>query len=186
MYNKYKAVNKALNRGVTLLELLCVTMILALLLTAAIPSMATIVVKWRSEWMLRDMLHLIQNSKAKAAQQRRAIVICGVAEGDKTHRCQRSWDQKVIAFIDVDNNGHFSDGDALFQTAWPLKGGAQMTLTSNRYRYIIRPNGTLKSTPGSVRFCAKGAVSYARRLVVDRVGRARITPYDQQGAAIAC
>ncbi len=173
------------------MELLVVLAIIALLTQLATPAMTQTVERWRTEKAVRDIVHLIQQGKAKGAQTGHALVICGVANSDVQHHCQKDWSEKVVAFYDVDQNGRFSTGDRLFRVLqWSgrnqKQGATGGGVYSNRHRYSIRPNGTLKSTPGSIFLCESRAQNQAIRVVIDRVGRARVTRQDVRGKPLAC
>ncbi len=171
--------------GFTLFELMIVLSIVAVISSLAAPSMQRTWVKWTSDKTVRDIVHLVQQSKAKAAQLGEPIVICGAEARVAEIKCQKVWSERVVAFVDADRDGRLSAGERLYRELYPFVDQGALQLISNRKRYKIRPNGTLKSTPGSVLFCAPGHVSLAKRVVIDRVGRTRVTALNSRGKPIS-
>lgn len=170
--------------GFSIIELLITLCLMITLTLCALPTMSAMVENWSLEKDTRAILHLFQRSKAKAAQLGRSIVICGVSGSQGDYQCQRDWERKIVAFVDVGGDGHFSKEDRVVYALRPTASRGGTTLKANRKQFKIRANGTLKSTPGSVFFCSLENPASSKRLVVDRIGRARLTRFDRENQSV--
>ena len=122
-------------------------------------------------------MHIVQQSKAHAAQVGQQVIVCGVDPGVMAgQRCKTAWSQRVVSVVDLDGDGRLSGGDRLFREWHSHKKGSNFNaqLVANRNKFIVRANGTLKSTAGSVFYCPVIDTRLAKRLVIDRVGRMRV------------
>jgi type IV fimbrial biogenesis protein FimT len=102
-------VNKSLQKGFTLLELLVVTAILAIVVSLASPAMIEIIRNNRLQSMAADFSSLLKYARSEAKGQGQSVSISTI---DNTV----NWDNNtLIAFVDLNDDGVFNAGDTIIR-----------------------------------------------------------------------
>ena len=167
-------IGQNLPQGFTLLELLIVIALLGLLVSMGVPALSTQSSGWQAEFAAKNIQHLMQRSRIRAAQSGQAVVICGMGgEGSSTMACESDWGDRVVAFADQQSDGKFSPNDRIVLQSIPHLAHQGLQIRANRTSFRVRPNGTLNSSAGSIFICPT-VKAQRQRVVVDRLGRTRV------------
>lgn len=160
-------------KGFTLIELLMAVAILAVLLTLAAPSYATLVGRTHVR-AARSALNASLSQGRLASVSRGMHVVACPSEGqdgcDRTTRWQHGW----IAFVDADRDGERSADEPLVVAAQALPDGVAIVTSGGRLDVDFQPDGTAGGSNLSLTICDRAAGAQAAlQLVVSNAGRTR-------------
>lgn len=165
----------ARGRGFTIIEGLVCLALTALLATWAAPGAG----RWLGDWQTRQATGALRESldlaRIHALGASAAATVCASADGlDCQSGKEADWAAGWIVFLDRNGDGRRDGDEPLLHARGPTMGVARITPSaSGLQRLVFLPNGQLNSTPASLRFVATHADVPVRRLVLNRVGRAR-------------
>lgn len=176
-------------RGVTLIELLVALALLTALFRLALPAFDELIARERATAALNRMLGLVQQARAAAVQENRALVLCAsdstLAEAPCAGR--DDWHLGTLLFADRNRDGRFAPGERAVRRDSGWSGQARIRWRSFRNRSYLRfrPNGMTDWQNGSFTWCpASRDPGLAVQLVLNAGGRARkATDADGDGVA---
>ncbi|HEY0681633.1 MAG TPA: GspH/FimT family pseudopilin [Steroidobacter sp.] len=170
--------------GFSLLELMIGVCILAALLGLAAPSFDTL---WRDSQRtvaVNGFLHAIFLARSTAISRNRMVSICRSSDGQTCGNQTANWQQGWMVFVNSDHDQPpVRDADETVlavQPEWP--GG---TITSNRRSYSFRSDhhGVVN---GTVVFCDRRGPAQARAVIINTVGRPRVSKRDSDNRPLRC
>lgn len=162
-------------RGFSLVEgLIC----LAVMLTAATVAMPN-VARWLRDWQssrasqaLRESLDL---ARIHALRSSGRATVCVSADGNGC-LASSDWSAGWIVFGDRDGDGVRGTDEPLLHVQPRLPGLLRIAPASGSIqRLVFLPNGLLNSTPTSLAITSSHPEVPVRKLVLNRIGRARVT-----------
>lgn len=165
--------------GVTIPELLGVLAITAILLTVALPGMASLGRSSALASSANEFLASLHLARSEAVKRGARTAVCASANGQS---CAGGggWHQGWLVFHDANNNAARDEGEALIQARPALPAGIRLTGNPNVSSYIsYAPNGGTKLVggafqAGTLTVCREAEVpASARRLVISSTGRVR-------------
>lgn len=170
--------------GTTLPELLGVLAITALLLTTALPGMASLGRSSALASSTNEFLASLHLARSEAVKRGARTAVCASANGQS---CAGGggWHQGWLVFHDANNNAARDDGEALILARPALPAGIRLTGNQFVSNYIsYAPNGGTKLVGGflqggTLTVCKTTAPPVkARRLVISTTGRVRTVKLD--------
>jgi len=180
--------------GFTLIELMVAFVVVAVLIGVAVPGFRTFILNGRVTTNTNDLLGELATARSEAIKRNATVVICRSDNPTATTPACSSgtantWETGWLLFEDgaTANNKTFSTGDVgdvLIRVHEPLTGN--LTLRGNnttnlgnfvaftREGLTTLPAVAAKDTPHHFKLCDSRGKEYARAIVLESSGRARI------------
>lgn len=167
--------------GFSLFELIITLVILTLILTIGIPSLASQIQNSRTHDAAFSLMAAIENSRALAVAQNKRTVI----------RAKDKWQDGWDIFIDKDDNGELGEEEALYATSDAFKG---VKISGNTHvRNYISFIGTGEGRKvgranagafivGTIKICPETSGD-GYKLVLSRGGRLRVATLSAEDCA---
>ena len=158
--------------GFSLIELLVALAIAALLLTIGVPAFGNLIDRTRMDADASELLRSLRYARQEAVRTNQTITIAPLAE--------RDWNQGWVIFIDNNHNGEL-DADETILRAFEGVGRSDIRANTPLSRYV-RYNALGQSQllnggfqAGTFRFCPHDLTQPGVVMVVNRVGRVRVS-----------
>ncbi len=165
--------------GVTLIETLVVMLVIAALLSIAMPGLASIASNGQLTSATNDLVSSLHLARSEAIKRNGRAVVCKSADG-LACAANGDWQQGWLVFHDDNNNASVDASETIVMVHPGLPAGYQ--ITGNRWvaRYIsYTPSGSATTTTGvlqigTVTLChTSGTQARARQIVISVTGRPR-------------
>ena len=159
-------------KGLTLLELIITLTISSILLTAAIPGMAFLNAKSDSKVVTSTIIRLLAASRAHAISHGDTVTMCGMSIQNNT--CIREQFDRLVMFIDDNNNQEIDDDETLLQERQlDHQGQLHFRAGLNRtYAQFVYDGSS--NVAGSFIYCDPDYSTAAARITLSMSGRAYI------------
>lgn len=167
-------------RGFTLIEVMVVLVVMAVLGTVGIPSMAGIMDSIKLSSASNVFLANLHLARSEAIKRNGRVVLCKSADGVS---CATSggWEQGWIVFHDANKNAALDSGEAVIERAQPLPVSLRLTGNQNVSSYVsFVPTGATQLVggafqAGTLTLCRQSALGgEARQIILNAVGRPRV------------
>lgn len=173
--------NKMYASGFTLIELMVTVVILAIIMTAAAPSLRDMILNNRMATQANDFLGAMNLARSEAVKRGQKVALC---KSTNLTACATSggWDQGWIMFVDENDDAVLDAGETVLKVHESI---APSTLTgnSNVDTYLsyastgvtqLKNGGGFQS--GTLKLCpaASGLAGKGRKIMISASGRARI------------
>jgi type IV fimbrial biogenesis protein FimT len=161
------------NNGFTLIELMVTMAVVAVLLSAGVPTFSAMVKNNRlmtENYALRTVLNA---ARSEAQMQRTAVTVCRSANG--INCSTGDWGAGYIAFIDLDGDLQVDDADGEQLLQGRVQDNQSVVLTYSESSDILRfdSNGNAVGSSGTFTFCDDRGAGEARGLIISAVGAVR-------------
>lgn len=160
-------------RGFTLIELLMSLAILAVLVTVALPSYATLIGRTHAQAARAQLSGALALARIAAVNHATHVVACPSADGQ---RCSggTQWQHGWLVFTDLDHDRARAASEPVLAVAQALASGVAIVGTSGRAQVDYHPDGSAAGTNQTLTICdrAEGAAG-ATALVINQAGRVR-------------
>ena len=180
----------------SLTELLLTLTISSILLGSSIPFFTGILMNNRAVTISNDLLTALQIARSEAVKRNQDFTLC---KSSDSLSCGGSWSDGWIIFSDIDHDRRLDllDGDTLLYAKRFTDMGFDISWNAFRSDNYIQYNahGFIHSNNGTFRLCPPdNNVHYARAIIINRVGRARVSKdsnndgvhEDSRGRALVC
>ena len=171
-------------RGFTLVELMVTMVIVAILMTLAVPGMQQFLLRRAVIAHTDSLVSSIRYARSEALKGGLPVTVCNTADADAAAPvcvgAAGDWASGWLVFVDRDGDGVIAPADRLLQVqqAYGNSGGIDAT------RGFVTFNSTGIAFNGVANFVARPAlpedhesyVTYTRTVCVSRPGRARVVP----------
>jgi type IV fimbrial biogenesis protein FimT len=171
-------------RGFTLVELMMTLAVFAILVTAAMPALGSLIESTESRTGRSALITALNTARIFAASKNVYAVACPSTDREycgRTTEWQRGW----IVFIDADGDGVRDTGEDLLEVTQAQPEGVAITSTAGRTRIIYRPDGSATGSNVTFTVCDRRGPEHASALVINNAGRVR-TDKPTPTAALAC
>ncbi len=157
-------------KGITLVELMIGLAILAIVLTVAVPSAQSIIIRNRIVSEINELSSVVQYARVNAIDEQVDTIICPTTNFTS---CTTNWRDPKMVFADYDGNGQRSvDEDILAGTSILNKNN---TLAGPANAIRFSPTGSANAQ-AQLLMCHKDkAAEYARSLTITLQGRVKIS-----------
>jgi type IV fimbrial biogenesis protein FimT len=170
--------------GFTLVELMIATAILAVLGALCLPAFSSVLYDSMRSTSVNTFVHTIFLARSEAMRRGEIVSICSSANGTTCGKAGADWNTGWIAFVNLDRDEppvHDDDEPIVFvQGPWQ-----QGRISSNRRAFSFRPHSQ-GVVNGSVVFCDPRGSATARAVIINRVGRARVSQQDADNHVLRC
>jgi type IV fimbrial biogenesis protein FimT len=165
-----KTDTRIFSAGVTLVEVLVATAILAILLTVAVPSFQNFIVDNRASAFTNHVYASMLLARSEAIKRNKQVGMCKSSNGAS---CTGSWNQGWIVFVDADNNGVPDNaGTAILQVNPAHESSYNLGATPDSFIFDSQGGTTQNST---VKFSICPTDGVCRYICVPKFGTPRIT-----------
>lgn len=162
-------------KGFTLLEFLTTTVILSITLSVGIPSMITMVEKYRASHSLNTLQSTLTKARLMALEKTEHTLVCPMMND----RCVDDWSKPLAAFNDRNENLALDQDDVLlFKSSNENDHGywQKKRVTQNFVKF--NPQGHAFSSATTFLYCpTSGKKEFAKQLVINFQGRIRVNSY---------
>ena len=180
----------------TLTELLITISITSILLGSSAPLFTGIIMNNRVVSISNGLLTTLHMARSEAVKRNQDVTLC---KSSDSLSCGGSWSDGWIIFSDFDHDRRLDlvDGDTLLYTKKFER--LEFVISWNAFRsdnYIqYNSQGFIHSNNGTFKLCPpNNDVHYARAIIINRVGRARVSAdsnndgvhEDSRGRALVC
>ncbi len=173
-------------RGLTLLDLAITLAVSSVLLSIGVPALQSVIGSSRLTTQVNSLAGALALTRSEAARQSAQGIICKSSSGTG---CTRggAWTDGWIVFVDTNWNEQRDDAEQVLLVRNELPPG--VTLTYNGFptdNYVAyRPTGFAKMN-GTFTFCSRGLPSLSRAVIVNWIGRPRISQTGPDGQSLIC
>lgn len=157
-------------RGFTLIELMVAVAILAILLAIGLPAFGGLIDGQRMDSSVNSLVRSINLTRTEATRRNRHVTMAPLAG---------SWSNGWAIFIDANNNGALDAGDTLLREELPAR--VQHIHVNSPLASYLRYNAQGESEllnggfqSGTFSVCPQEAGVEGRKVVINRIGRARV------------
>ncbi len=168
---RIRSQNKKEQSGFTVLEMMTTLAAAAVLISIAIPSMASFLQQTRIKSSANQLYVSLSTARSEAIKQRTAIRLC--PRGDHIS-CSNDgmWENGWVIFRDTNGSGQ-PDGDEVLNVTDPLEPGVLVIANSSSAGDFIQFNasGDAMQSWGYFRVCHTKSTVVARRVGVSLGGR---------------
>lgn len=157
-------------QGWTLIEQLMVLVIVAVLVTIALPSMGKVLARSRLQSAQMDLMAGLQHARYIAVSRGLPAVFCPSDDGSdcvRTSRWEGGW------LIGMDRNGDNHPDQSAIVTGPQAPAGMHVRSSVGRYRVRFHPDGSAAGTNLTITLCLPGRDAKALNVVVSNAGRVR-------------
>ena len=159
-------------RGFTLIELLIALALAGVLLTLAVPAFGNLIDRTRMDADASELLRTLRYARQEAVRSNQTITVAPLVE--------RDWNQGWVVFIDLNHNGELDEDEQILRA---YEGTSSSSIRANtplsryvRYNALGQSqllNGGFQA--GTFRFCPQDLTQPGVVMVVNRVGRVRVS-----------
>jgi type IV fimbrial biogenesis protein FimT len=163
-------------RGFTLIELLISIVILAVLLGLAAPAFVELVRNNRIQTSADQFFTSLILARSEALKRNQPVVMCKSNDGENCTTAN-DWAQGWLTFADEDADNTLDAGEPIINAHQGLPGGYTLKTKGTNFtnRLTYRQDGSASGFDTFVLCDAKGDKASAKEIVVNIVGRPRMT-----------
>jgi type IV fimbrial biogenesis protein FimT len=168
--------------GLTLIELVVTTALMAIALQIAVPSMGKLLASWQRDFATRALSDHLVLARSEAIRWSRRVVMCSSANGQGClPASNKEWKQGWLVFQDMDGNNQFGPSDILIAVSQGASGVMSIKGNASVQRFVFMPTGMMASGMGTLEIVPR--MGESQKITVNRVGRVRLSiSVPKQGA----
>lgn len=156
------------SKGMTLVELMVALVVLTILASVALPSLATLHSAYRADAKIREIETAIKLARSYAISYGVRVTVCPL----ENNCCTSDWNKGFSSFTDTGNTNCLDGNDIIIQTFPALEPGD--TLKYSRRSLRFTRDGLASGTNGTFKFCPDSLSSpHSKSLVISNAGRIR-------------
>jgi type IV fimbrial biogenesis protein FimT len=171
------------NQGFTLFELLITILLIALISSLAVPSLAASMARQRQTVEINALFHAIHLARKESIMRRKVVSLCPSLDGRKCTP-SRDWSAGWLMFENKDRDSppRIDDGEPVLTSH---RGQDQVRISANRKGFTLRAT-FLRATNGTFVFCDPQDRITPKALVVSYTGRPRVARHTPSGELYSC
>lgn len=170
--------------GLTLLEMMIALGLCATVATLAVPGLRALVNDAGRVAAVNSFVHALMLARSEAITRGGVVSLCKSSDGSRCMNQAPDWNVGWIVFLNLDHDDPPSRGasETVIEVYAGWRGGH---ITSNRDAYSFRPFAQ-NVINGTVIFCDPRGSSTARALILNNVGRPRLSQRDSSNKPLRC
>jgi type IV fimbrial biogenesis protein FimT len=160
--------------GLTLIELVVTTALMAMALQMAVPYMGKLLASWQRDFATRALADHLVLARSEAIRWSRRVVMCSSANGQSClPASNKEWKQGWLIFQDMDGNNQFGSSDILIAVSQGTSGIVSIKGNASAQRFVFMPTGMMASGMATLEIVPRMGAS--QKITVNRVGRVRLS-----------
>lgn len=160
-------------KGVTLLEMMITTAIVAIVLTSVAPSIQGILIQNRIISEINELSGIVQFARHSAIDEQTDTIVCPTEDFST---CTNDWDYAKMVFMDLDANGARGVNEDILVASSIINGVNDMTGPAGGISFM--PSGAANAN-ATILLCHQDSNSeYARALIISLQGRVKMSADD--------
>ena len=170
-------------QGFTLYELLITILIVALLTSLAVPSLAGSIARSRQRVEINALFHAVHQARAESIMRRKVVSLSPTLDGQNCAP-DRDWSSGWLLFENKDRDSppKVDAGEAILLEH---RVGENVQISANRKGFTLRAT-FLRATNGTFVFCDPAGRISPRALVISYTGRPRVARHTTKGDPYSC
>ncbi len=170
--------------GATLIELICALSVLAILTSIAVPTFGALRHDTGRTTALNGFLQSLFLARSEALKRGSMVTLCPSANAQQCSGRAGEWQRGWIVFAndDFDSPPQRDPDESLLLVH---AGWSEGVITSNRAFFSLRST-TQGVINGTVVFCDPRGSAHARALIINNVGRPRLSQRDASNHPLKC
>ena len=183
-----------MQKGVSLIELLCGLALMVVLSGLVFPSMSAIRERNAATTSINWLITAVNFTRHAAITHHITMTLCPTGSGEK---CEGKWHDGLMVFADHNKDAKLNGKDFIVRriNADVVTGTLKWRSFRNRQFLQMTPLGYTNFQNGNFVYCAANKnLEYARQIVISIPGRARVAHYrdddgrrvDRKGKALRC
>lgn len=170
-------------QGFTLYELLITIVLIALLASLALPSLAGSIARSRQHVEINALFHAVHQARSESIMRRKVVSLCPTLDGQD---CApgRDWSRGWLLFENKDRDSppELDAGEPILLTH---RVSDSVRISANRQGFTLRAT-FLRATNGTFVFCDPEDRITPRALVISYTGRPRVARHNSKGDLYSC
>lgn len=181
MKNSISATANA-SSGISLVELMVTTALLAILMQIAIPEFGRLLATWQRDMATRSITDHLVLARSEAIRWSRRVVMCNSSNGlTCSPASDKEWKSGWLVFQDIDANGQFDSSDKLIAQSQGLTGIQSLEGNASRQRFVFLPTGMMASGMATLEVVPR--IGVRQQIIVNRIGRVRLNQSESTGGS---
>ncbi|WP_417536848.1 pilus assembly FimT family protein [Methylophaga sp.] len=137
-------------KGLTLIELVVVTAIIAILASVAFPSTKNLIDRSQRSAVINNLLGFLAMGRERSVLTGTILTLCPL-KSDNT--CGKDWTTPLTLFRDPGNKRTVANQDQIIHVLMPPKRGFLKVASLHRSFFQYRPDGMIFSDLGNITWC---------------------------------
>jgi type IV fimbrial biogenesis protein FimT len=165
---------KRCSTGLSLIELMVTTALLAIFLQIAIPEFGRLLAAWQRDSATRAITDHLVLARSEAIHWSRKVVMCNSNNGYScSATSDKEWKSGWLVFQDIDDNGQFDVSDKLIAQSQGPTGIKSLEGNASRQRFVFLPTGMMASGMATLEVIPR--IGFSQKIIVNRIGRVRLS-----------
>ncbi|WP_257286031.1 GspH/FimT family pseudopilin [Endozoicomonas sp. SESOKO1] len=157
--------------GVSLVELLVSLAVAAILISASVPGMKTLIVNNRIENVADELYGSLMLARSEAVKRQRTVSLCSTLDDLTCDESNFGWHHGWLIFTDERNDGLLNDNDQLLRR---VTGQSELISILWNRGYSLRFNSRGQTNQaGTFQVCDQDNNSDAKAIIISMSGRLR-------------
>ncbi len=171
-------------RGFTLIELVASTATLAIILTAGVPALTSLLDSHYAKTSLSSLRSTLMSARNIALIRTQETIVCPM----ENNACVNNWNQPLVVFSDINDNLKLEPDETIHLiVSNEINRGYWQKKRSSMHYIKFSPQGHAFSSATTFLYCPdSGQATHAKQLVISFQGRIRTNSYlSNRGAPYA-
>jgi type IV fimbrial biogenesis protein FimT len=171
-------------KGLTLVEMMFSTALIAILGTLAVPSFRDLIYNTERTTTVNNYFHSLFLARSESVKRGEVVSLCRSSDAQTCATRTAAWTVGWIVFVNTDRDEP-AERDEAEQLLAVYEGWPNGSITSNRLTYSFRPHvqGVVN---GTIIFCDPRGAEQARAIIISHTGRPRVARKDASGKPLRC
>ena len=158
--------------GISLLEMMIVVALMTVIATLAYPSFKQMLHGMEAKRVKSALMMILKEARLVSFSNRQNLVVC---LANKDNHCHNRAKDKVIIFIDGDDNQRLDEGELVREYGLNIKYGELEMNVSARRHYIkyFGDSGVPRGHFGHIKYCSAENLRFDHKIIITSTGYVR-------------